>query len=211
MKSKPKTKKVAIDRRAFDPLQIRVVEELAREIRRTAEEAGIPKGKVREITESLTFGIAAIIDGRRVMELDGVTTTPVLTFERLGSATLIGAAGGSWMHEYAIGIVEQMFERGAAKLPKSQVWMLRMEFPQGSSRAYSICTNIARPDGAIIAELQADCLRFKKSELSLADVSVAYLVSPGGTKRKIDVSKRFEGSLTAQNLLGIFRGAANKR
>lgn len=60
----------------------------------------------------MAFSIAAIIDGNRVMDLDGSEVMPVLTFakERGGTELICANAGGPWMHEYVFGVVEDVFE-----------------------------------------------------------------------------------------------------
>jgi len=102
-------KTVTIDCEKFDLLQIRVLDEIARTIKDALHEAGIKQEKIPELTENITFSIAAIVDGSRVMELEGKPVSPVLTFAADEEGTeLVSAEGGSWMHEYAISAVYQL-------------------------------------------------------------------------------------------------------
>lgn len=104
--------KINIDTDRFDELQSRVLEELIVSIRDGLREAGITdEDALVEATGNIAFSVAAIIDGSRVMDLDGDEVVPVLTFanERNGE-DLVAAKGGSWMHEYVFGTVEEIFE-----------------------------------------------------------------------------------------------------
>jgi len=62
----------------------------------------------REITADATFEIAAIIDGSLIMELDGKTVEPILTFKSNEDA-LVWDEGSSWMHEVVYGWVYDLF------------------------------------------------------------------------------------------------------
>lgn len=106
--------KITINSDRFDELQLRILEELIGSIRDALEEAGITDAQaLREATGSIAFSVAAIIDGSRIMELDGEPVTPVLTFAKEVDGTdLVGAEGGSWMHEYVFGTVDEVFDNG---------------------------------------------------------------------------------------------------
>ena len=104
--------KLNIDYGQFDQMQLRVVEELIISIRNGLKEAGIEDDDViREATGNIAFSVAEIIDGSRVMELKGQSVVPFLTFvnERNGDELLI-VEGGSWMHEYVFGTVDEVFD-----------------------------------------------------------------------------------------------------
>lgn len=101
---------VTIDSERFDELQLRVLRELVTAIRDGLREAGITEEQaLYEATGNLSFAVAAIIDGSRQMDLDGEPVLPFLGFavERNGEE-LIAAEGGSWMHEYAFGVVDDV-------------------------------------------------------------------------------------------------------
>ncbi len=102
---------ITIDADQYDALQLRVVEELITSIRDGLREAGVTDEQVLfESTGKIAFSVAAIFDGSREMELEGQAVIPVLSFatERNGS-DLIGAEGGSWMHEYVFGTLDDVF------------------------------------------------------------------------------------------------------
>jgi hypothetical protein len=104
--------KITLDRNRFDELQLALLEELIRAVRDGLREAGVTDDDTLfDATGNLAFAIAAIVDGSRVMQLDGEPVVPVLTFAgEPGSSELIGAEGGSWMHEYVFGSVEDVFD-----------------------------------------------------------------------------------------------------
>ena len=213
MSDKHGRKEVLVDWRRFDPLQMRLLEEIARDLRQGLQETGLDDEKIREAVENLTFRIASIVDGSRVMPLRESHVRPVLTFATDACGThLVGAEGGSWMHEYAIGLVEQIFDAEPAPT-KTQERTLRIEFPKGKGRgfaAYSICVDIARPDKAVLAELRADCARFKRLKLSLKNAAAIYLTGPNKKRMKIDARRKFKGDLVAAEVFRVFRAARKK-
>ena len=106
--------KIELNPDRFDELQLRVLEELIVSIRDGLREAGLTDDQILyESTGKLAFSVAAIIDGSRLMELEGSPVVPFLAFanERNGDE-LVAAVGGSWMHEYVFGTVDEVFEQG---------------------------------------------------------------------------------------------------
>jgi hypothetical protein len=62
----------------------------------------------------IAFSVAAIIDGSRAMELEGQPLIPVLTFAEDPERTeLVPRAGGSFVHEYVFGTVDDVFDEDA--------------------------------------------------------------------------------------------------
>ena len=51
--------------------------------------------------------VAAIIDGSAIMEHEGERVMPRLTFVKPGDDETLIDAGGSWMHEYVGGFVDE--------------------------------------------------------------------------------------------------------
>ena len=100
---------IKIDRDEFDKRQRAVIQEIACNVKDLLQEMGL--GDDRGLVESLVFDISAILDGSRVMELDGKPLLPFLTFaDEREPKQLLAAEGGSWMHEICGGVVEEMFE-----------------------------------------------------------------------------------------------------
>ena len=104
--------KLAADDNRFDALQCHLIGEIVTTLRDGLREAGITDDDaLQDATGSLAFSIAAIIDGSRIMHLDGAEVVPVLTFarERDGEELITARSGGSWMHEYVFGTVDDVF------------------------------------------------------------------------------------------------------
>jgi len=90
---------------------LQVLEHLVKSVRDGLREAGVDDDQILyEVTGNLSFALCAIIDGSRQMMLDDQPVVPFLTFasERNGT-DLIAAEGGSWMHEYVFGTVDEVF------------------------------------------------------------------------------------------------------
>lgn len=107
--------KISIDTERYDQLQLRLLEELVVSLRDGLREAGVDDADtLYEATGNLAFAVASIMDGSRVMDLDGADVAPVLTFarERDGEDLVAPPSGGSWMHEYVFGVVDDVFEQG---------------------------------------------------------------------------------------------------
>jgi hypothetical protein len=103
--------KIELNSDRFDELQLRVLTELLTSIRDGLRAAGVADEDVLyEATGKIGFSVASIIDGSRVMEHDGSPVVPFLAFvnERNGT-NLTAAEGGSWMHEYVFGAVDDVF------------------------------------------------------------------------------------------------------
>lgn len=102
--------KITNDLERFDTRQIELLRWIAATVKESLESAKIPKKKVRELTETLTFQIACVIDGSTAMGIEGENLIPVLTFaaDTKVKELLIADAPGSWMHEYAIGTAEEV-------------------------------------------------------------------------------------------------------
>ena len=102
---------IIVDKRVFDKRQLFLTRVLARELYRELRAAGVTAEKLGEAVENLLFGITAIVDGSRVMEDDGDRVVPVLMFgDDYPPKTVIGYGGTSFMHEYAMGIAEEVME-----------------------------------------------------------------------------------------------------
>jgi hypothetical protein len=107
--------KISADNARFDQLQRHLLDEIVASIRDGLREAGVNDEHVlHEATGNVARAIAEIVDGDRVMNLDGNEVVPVLTFAReRDGEELIGAdSGGSWMHGYVMAAVVELFENG---------------------------------------------------------------------------------------------------
>jgi hypothetical protein len=100
---------IKVDSKEFGKRQMRLIEEIAHDLKSRLEEMGL--GADQELVESLMFDIGAIIDGSRVMNLDGKQLRPVLMFaDDVKGEQLISSGDGSWIHEVSGDIVTKIFE-----------------------------------------------------------------------------------------------------
>ncbi len=96
----------------FDELQLYLIKVMVQTIRDELRSAGIAdENKLHLATGNLAFALACIIDGSREMELNGTPVIPCLGFatDREYSDMVVTEAG-SWMHEYALSMVDEVFE-----------------------------------------------------------------------------------------------------
>jgi hypothetical protein len=93
---------------SFDGLQQALVTELLMRIKRELELVEAPDDMVRELTESIGFSVAGLIDGTSSFESGGKVVEPMLTF-MVAEGQLEFAGGNSWMHEYVHRLVPRIF------------------------------------------------------------------------------------------------------
>ncbi|HWN94363.1 MAG TPA: hypothetical protein VNT99_04975 [Methylomirabilota bacterium] len=105
--------RVKIDNAEFSRRQELLLQEIAQTAIAIVEGAGVPSKRRRDVVETITFQITAIIDGSRVM--DGGELRPYLTFADNDERTrLVATEGGSYMHELAHKVIAELID------PKSQ-------------------------------------------------------------------------------------------
>lgn len=95
--------------------QVRFTREMVRLVRHILSKANLPPDQVRALTETLTFEVANLIDSGGSVSADGCTFFPNLTFmSDEDEVRHIADPAGTWMHEYALGIVDDIFDNPAA-------------------------------------------------------------------------------------------------
>ena len=82
----------------FEELQNAFLREVVRSIRIGLGEAGVDSEAAFQITDGLTFRLAALIDGAAPIDLDGELVEPVLCFRETEDTLL---TGHSSLHEMA--------------------------------------------------------------------------------------------------------------
>jgi hypothetical protein len=92
----------------FDKRQQVLVEHLICAIKRELEAADAPSELIPQLTGSIAFAVAALIDGAASAEFEGSELDPHLTFS-VGGEKLLYAGGNSWMHEYVHRILPKVF------------------------------------------------------------------------------------------------------
>jgi len=101
------------DEGEFDRHQLQLVREIARLVKQVLDRKGVAADLVPDLTEQLTFQLATLLDGDSMLEFEGRPFVPAIAFALNDERTqVLGAAGGSWMHEYAIGIAESVCAEG---------------------------------------------------------------------------------------------------
>ena len=95
--------------------QVRFTREMVHLIRGTLSEANLPSEQIRKLTETLTFELANLIDSGGVVEADGCMFFPNLMFmSDEDEIRHIADPAGTWMHDYAHGIVDDIFDNPPA-------------------------------------------------------------------------------------------------
>jgi hypothetical protein len=96
-------------RHVYEDLQNHLARTIAETIKSELEKRKISTDLVKDITADLTFGIASILDGETIIEIEDGPLKPILTFQT-DEDTLIWNEGASWMHEEVFGWVYDLFE-----------------------------------------------------------------------------------------------------
>lgn len=96
----------------FDERQEQFAKELVQTLKRTLEEHSLDEQTVYDLTDSLTFGVSALLDGSALSgDLDDPTVAYLAFREKEESLdSIITSPIGSYLHEVATGIVEEEFE-----------------------------------------------------------------------------------------------------
>jgi len=104
--------KIDCNQELFDEKQEAFASELIRTIKRTLENQGLDEQTVYDLTGSLSFNVAALIDGSAT---SGELTNPTVSYlafreKEEGLDSIITSPIGSYIHEISEGIVENEFE-----------------------------------------------------------------------------------------------------
>lgn len=73
------------------------------------EKAGIEGNQLKELTGTIAFEVACMIDDTAGIECDGIEAHPYLTFGG-GEGEIIHFGGNSTIHEMVYGILNAMFD-----------------------------------------------------------------------------------------------------
>ena len=101
--------KLEEDTNRFDDLQLFIAGEIVSSVKSYLEQAGLTGEKLYDATTHIAFSFAATIDGSAIMTHEDERVLPVLTFAKPDDPDTLISAGGSWMHEYVVGIVDEEF------------------------------------------------------------------------------------------------------
>lgn len=92
----------------LDRLQSILIGGIIDSIKEHVDSVELPTDKARELVESISFSVAAILDASRSVEYEGVEATPIITFQEENDE-LVYPGGNSWMHEYVFGIISDIY------------------------------------------------------------------------------------------------------
>jgi len=98
---------ISTDGEKFDEIQSIFISGIVEVVKEHLGEAGLSAENERNLLENISFSVAAITDGSRSVEIDGVEPNPILAFEVDGK--LIYSGGSSWLHEYVFGVIAQLY------------------------------------------------------------------------------------------------------
>jgi hypothetical protein len=105
------TMQLKTDDARFDHCQTHLIRQIVRALKKDLEEAGIPKERLADVTGDVAFSVAAIMDGSHMIQADGKPVIPVVSFAEDAEGTrLIARHGGTFMHEYVYGVVDDPFD-----------------------------------------------------------------------------------------------------
>ncbi len=93
------------DRSEFERRQFRLLKDIASGVKQQLENAGLPPQTVEEVTGTITFSVASILDDGGAVS----AARPVMAFADEGTRVLMDP-GGTWMHEVAFSLVEDLFD-----------------------------------------------------------------------------------------------------
>lgn len=95
----------------FDSLQLQLARVLVEDVTDTLfDELEIDKETLVSVGRSISFSIAAILDGSRIISGQQKRLIPHIAFANSDDrSTLVTSAGGSWMHEYVHGLVSELY------------------------------------------------------------------------------------------------------
>lgn len=99
------------DRAKYDDLQLFLTKEIVGCVKASLDSAGLEEDDLYDLIEEIAFNIAATIDGSAIMTHKEERVIPFLAFASTPDKdNLIVEDGGSWMHEYVSGAVEEAFD-----------------------------------------------------------------------------------------------------
>ena len=197
-------------RNQFDAFQRAMLREIVREIATSALKSKIPKSRIENFTDELTFSIASIIDGGRALDDDGCGAAPVLTFKTKSQPALIGGGGSSWMHEYAAGAVEKYFHPSEEAAGK---WRLCMSFESpdlSSFGAAFVNADLGRSDESLLKFLEKEALKFGKSGASSKCITKGWVSSPEKKSVTLTLQELRDEGVTGATLFRRFKDAQKR-
>lgn len=100
--------KLKLETKRYDELQAIFIKEIIEKIRIKLHEEGLEDRKIEDLTASISFSIASIIDDTSRIESDGVEVRPYLTF-REGDDEIVHCGENSDTHDFVMGTLKKLF------------------------------------------------------------------------------------------------------
>jgi hypothetical protein len=102
----------------FDRLQQSLAEELIRIVKRELESVDAPSEMIEQLSGSIAFSVASLLDDVAGFERNGEAVSPILTF-LVGEGELEFAGGNSWMHEYIYRLLPAVLAEGSKQIKQA--------------------------------------------------------------------------------------------
>ncbi len=93
----------------FEALQEIFIKEIMQTVMTKLVEGGLEGQQMEELTASISFSIASILDDTSRIESEGVEVKPYLTFRESDDA-LIHCGENAYTYEYVIKILKELFD-----------------------------------------------------------------------------------------------------
>jgi hypothetical protein len=106
------TMQLNLDSTQFEEQQMLLVGELVQSIRVKLQEADITGSKLEDLTASIAFSVASIIDDTAAIDVDGTEVHPYLTF-RTSDDVLTHCGENAYTHEFVYEVLRRMAEERA--------------------------------------------------------------------------------------------------
>jgi len=103
---------------AFDRLQQALAEELIRTVKRELESVDAPPEVIGQLSGSIAFSVASLLDDVAGFEHNGEAVSPMLTF-LVSEEELEFAGGNSWMHEYVYRLLPGVLAEGTEQVKQA--------------------------------------------------------------------------------------------
>lgn len=100
---------LTLEPQTFEKYQDVMVDDIVKTIMVKLIESGIEGRQMRELTASLAFSVASIIDDTANLQSEGDAVRPYLTF-RSGESELIHCGENAYLHELVYDVLKRMFE-----------------------------------------------------------------------------------------------------
>ncbi len=99
-----------LDPTAFEEQQAILVQALVESIRVKLQEAGLRGDMLEDVTVSIAFSVASIVDDTAAIEVDGTEVHPYLSF-RTADDALTHCGENSYTHEFVYEVLQKLREQ----------------------------------------------------------------------------------------------------